>query len=330
MLADAPQTIIDGQGCARFGSYRGAVESSSFDGLKTAPWRVRALGQKRWIYIGVYTKELIAGGCVVDLTYLASAFAYAFDRPRRVLLDHHSMGPRLSQAVPDSPVEGVARFSKPGAKVTVDSSAARGDRRLRVEMGKGPERLVLDLEVQDDGRAVTPLSAVVPLPKGRLNFTHKAAGLLANGTVRLGERTVEVKNALTVVDYTHSLPEHHTSWLWASAAGHSEQGQVVGLNLVQGWREGAHEENAAWLDGRLIKLGPASFARQANTWRVTTDALELRFFAEGERRQDVDLKLIASRYCQPMGRFEGRLIVEGETVLFTGLAGVTEDHTAVW
>ena len=44
----------------------------------------------------------------------------------------------------------------------------------------------------------------------------------------------------------------------------------------------------------------------------------------------MDLKLIASRYVQPFGRFEGELSHGGETLRFDSLWGVTEDHEAAW
>lgn len=328
----APDKLTDAGGQPQTGTYQGVVDNACFGGLRTlSRWR-RSVGHKRWIYLGLFSDELVAGGCVVDLTYLASGFAFALEQSSGLLLDHHRMGPRLRQAVPDSAVAGTARFSLAGDQVTIHSDARPGGqgRRLRVRMGRGRQQLRMDLQLVDDSQRVTPLSAITELPGGHASFTHKSVGLPVQGSVSIGARTIEVRQGLAAVDYTHCLPEHHTAWRWACAAGRSSCGKLLGLNLVSGWNIAMPAENAAWIDGQLMPLGPASFTIAADRWRVETEQLSMRFYPSGERRQDVDLKLIASRYVQPMGRFEGQLRSPGGTLQFEQLYGVTEDHEAAW
>ena len=328
MIPSAPDSIVDSSGRPQAGTFRGVPGNTSLARLSSVSRWTRATGQKRWLYLGLFSPTLVAGGCVVDLTYLASGFAFAFEKEGALLLDHHQMGPRLRQAVPDSPVEGTAHFSLGGARVKIHSGA--GQRRLMVRMGRGRQRLQMDLEVEDDGRQVQPLCAVTPLPGGRLSYTYKAAGLPVRGLVTLGDRPVELVDALAAVDYTHCLPEHQTKWYWACAAGQTTGGRALALNLVCGWNVARPNENVAWVDGELVALGPLTFTPGKERWRVEGEELSLDFFPEGERRQDVDLKLIASRYVQPFGRFAGELVCGGETLRFDDLWGVTEDHEAAW
>jgi len=332
MIPSAPDTVVDANGRPLSGTSRGVPGDTSLGRLATVSRWTRATGQKRWIYIGLFSPDLVAGGCVVDLTYLASGFAFAFHSGDGELLDHHHMGPRVRQAVPDSPVLGTARFSLAGAQVEVCSDARPGAgwRRLKVNMGRGPQQLQLNLELEDDSTRVEPLCAITPLPKGRMSYTHKSVGLPVRGTVTMGQRTVELTDALAAVDYTHCLPEHHTSWYWACATGKTTDGRLLGLNLVSGWNTPRPAENAAWVDGQLVALGTVVFTMEQECWRVESDELSMRFFPVGERRQDVDLKLIASRYVQPFGRFEGQLRCGGEILRFEELWGVTEDHEAAW
>lgn len=338
-ILQAPDRVVAPDGRPRYGAFRGAVQDSSLDGLTTVSRWQRAVGQKRWIYFAVFSEQLMAGGCVVDLTYLLSGFAFAFFREDQTLVDHHRMGPRLLQVVPDTPTVGTARFTRPGGVggelvelVSDASTHGAGRRWLRARLGQGDQRLELELELRDDSQQVTPLSAVTELPGGRLDFTHKVVGLPATGRVTAGGRTVELRDALAAVDYTHALPEHHTDWRWACGAGHADSGEVLGLNLVHGWNARQVQENAAWLGGELILLGPARIDI-GDHWELSAEGqdarLQARFFPEGERRQDVNLKLIASRYVQPFGRFEGTLERGGSTTRFEAL-GVTEDHEARW
>ena len=328
MIPSAPDALVDGSGRPNAGTFRGVPRDTSLRRLSTVSWLTRTTGQKRWIYLGLFSPTLVAGGCVVDLTYLASGFAFAFDVEDGELLDHHHMGPRVRRLVPDSPVEGTARFSLPKAHVELKSEAGR--RRLIVRMGSAERSLKMDLEVEDSREQVEPLCAITPLPGGRVSYTCKSVGLPVSGTVTMGDRLVEVTNAWAALDYTHCLPEHHTSWYWACAAGETSCGRRLGLNLVSGWNTPRPAENAAWVDGKLAALGPVEFVIEEECWRITGEELDLRFFPVGERHQDVDLKLIASRYVQPFGRFVGSLRCGGEVLGFDQLWGVTEDHEATW
>lgn len=330
MLPPAPPSVVDAYGRPLFGAYAGRIQDSSLRRLATVPRPLLALGQKRWIYVGVYGPELIAGCAVVDLTYMASAFAFAFDRARGRLVEHHHVAPRLKQLVPDTPMGGSARFSWLGSRVEIDVDV-NGKRRVRAQIGRGDSRLAFDVCL--DERGGTPLSLIAPQGRWRLGFTHKSAGIPATGSLRLGDRKIELSGAdRAVVDYTHGIPPRHTHWLWASAAGSARDGRTLGLNLVSGWNEAPASENAAWIDGRLVKLQLVRFERPSPAeWLIRGDRIDLRFQRESQREQHVDLKLVASNYVQPIGRFDGELVDDdGSVVAFEGLAGVTEDHEARW
>jgi len=59
-------------------------------------------------------------------------------------------------------------------------------------------------------------------------------------------------------------------------------------------------------------------------------AVDLTFHPEGERRQDKDLIVAASRYVQPIGVFRGTLRCCDAEIAVDDLPGVTEDHRARW
>ena len=96
-------------------------------------------------------------------------------------------------------------------------------------------------------------------------------------------------------------------------------------------------DSAMWLGGRVIDLGAVRFAYDPDDlllpWRIT-DArgmVDLEFQPLGERREDLDLKLIVSQFHQPYGTFRGTLRTPlGESYQVTDVFGVTEQHFARW
>jgi hypothetical protein len=331
----APPRLLDPTGRPALGAFAGVVEDTSLEGLEGVSRITLLLRQKRWLYFGVSSPTLTACACVIDLGYLASGFAFALDRRTGRLVDHHRVSPRLRRAVPDTPRGGVARFSAPFARISI-ASRRGAPSRLAADLGRGERRLRLDVEIDAHSGALVPLSLSNPLGGGRLTFTCKAAGLPARGRVLLGEpgrgggAAFELVDALAALDYTHGLPPRELHWLWASGAGRASGGQTIGFNLVSGWNEEPESENAAWVDGRLLPLGRATFRTSPTLWEIEAPPLSLRFTPEAERRQDVDLGLIASHYFQPIGRFAGTLQEGGRVLRFEDVAGVTEDHRALW
>jgi hypothetical protein len=168
-------------------------------------------------------------------------------------------------------------------------------------------------------------------------MTQKSSCIPADGEVRVGPRTFKLREAWAALDYSHGLLARETRWRWASACGLLPCGRVLGLNLVEGHNDGPVTENALWLDGRLIPVGRTRFGFDSGDpcapWTLLSEdgRVDLRFEPEGLRREDIDLKLIASRYVQPVGTFHGTVRgLDGQSVSVEGLAGVTEDHRARW
>ena len=93
----------------------------------------------------------------------------------------------------------------------------------------------------------------------------------------------------------------------------------------------------AWLDGKVADLANVHFHYDPGNimapWRIYTDdgTVELEFQPLGERVEDLDLKLIVSRFHQPFGRFRGTLRgAGGEVHELDDVFGVTEEHFARW
>jgi hypothetical protein len=120
--------------------------------------------------------------------------------------------------------------------------------------------------------------------------------------------------------------------------GRLTDGTPIGLNLVEGINDvnAGCNENALWLGEELYTLSRARFVPGAfpasDAWRIETvdDSLALRFEPIYAHRDERDLKIVRSRFLQPLGIFSGSVRVRGRSVAFRDLGGVTEVQDILW
>lgn len=330
LLPQAPATaVLRGQLCT--GRYQGHLAEVDWRDLhdlsgRSALWR--RLHHKRWVYVGAAVPQGFIGLAVVDLGWATTAFAYVFDAQQgRVLHEWSQMGlPGLSGGVSARPLVGCeAWFSGLQGELRVEQQRA-GELQVRVSSRRWQVQMSLDL-----ASAPPVLLALGPVHQGLAHSTHKTSALAVQGEMRLDGARWVLDGGWAALDASNGILAHDTAWRWASAHRHG-----LGFNLQQGYF--GDQENALWLDGRLLPLGAAQFEFDASQplapWRVRTACgqLDARFEPVAARAAHRNLGWIASRYVQPVGRFHGSVRPEGEPVAqpFEGLWGVTEDHASRW
>ncbi|MBJ6763528.1 DUF2804 domain-containing protein [Myxococcaceae bacterium JPH2] len=348
ILPAAPASVATSQGEPRFGTYQGELPEVDLPRLlgPWAPARVkRLLRQKRWHYAFAATPEVAVLFAVVDLSYSSSAFAVAVDlKERKPLCDVSFLGvPGPLTVVGDKPGAGLeASFRTLGGRMAVrrgvDDEHYRVDldvSRLRTK-GMQAFRWTGELAVAGGPPALTVIAPVEG--DGLVNVTQKRGGLLSSGTLEVAGRRFSMDGGVGGMDYTQGYLARHTSWRWAFAAGKLEDGTPLSLNLVEGFNESSTEanENALWLGDKLYPLGRARFEYNAkellDPWRLTTvdGAVDLRFRPFYAHREDRNLRLVVSRFAQPVGSFEGTVRVGNRTLTLSGVPGVTEDQDMLW
>jgi hypothetical protein len=326
-LPPAPPRFLAEDGAPRFGLYAGSLGDASFAGLQGAPGTLqRRLIEKKWQYLFLATPEMMLALAVIDCGYLSSGICAVFDRgSRRLLLDDNPVLPPLCARVGDEPADGMsarllgprinARLQRAGGRISVQARWAHAD---------------VDL-LLDANRAPPPVTAIAPVgPKGRFDVTQKTVLVPAEGEVRASNLRFPVRGDFAGLDYTHGFLARETAWRWAFGLGRAGP-HLVGFNFSEGFLQG-EGENVAWIDGEPQAVGPVGFSFRPEAplgpWRLQTadGTVDLAFQPEGVRTQTVDLKLIRSRYLQPMGAFSGRIL----GIAVEALPGVTEDHEARW
>ena len=330
-LPAAPARLVGPDGLPLLGRYAGQADSFDWAALaaphaRSALWR--RFHHKRWHYVSLVTHEVFCAVAIVDLGWTSTCFAYAFDRRDGDLLANFSL-------------DGLPGFSAALAANAGGTSTFRG-KQTTIEIGPDPDagpacyRLALRCPYLEIDAAFGPAGAPLLLAcgtvkHGSVHATQKSPGLPMTGEVRLWRGDYALDGGVASFDYSNGLLARDTAWRWASA--HSLE---QGFNLQSGYFGG--NENALWLDGRLIPLAPAHFlydqSEPLERWHIFTedDLLDVYFAPEGARRQNRKILFAASRYVQPVGTFTGWVrAAPGEPKrMVTQLAGVTEDHFARW
>jgi hypothetical protein len=328
-----PPANLREDGAWKFGRYRQAIPNPDVGASLLNKFRV-----KEWHYSSFATEDWFFAVGLVQLGYVANAFAYLVDRKRPTL------PPREYEAI--SPLGTALDFAP--SSVAGSTRWLRGDARIEMEWMEPEWRVKLDIPFPDaplKGELrlanTEALALLHPLTPERPAYTHKAAGMPATGVLDLGDQRLDFRQAYGTLDWTRSLANRETRWKWASFAGHDKGGALVGLNLsaeVYDDAAGNSRENGFWVDGVVQPLGGVRFEVPkdpgVHDWRIVSrDAnasgepeVDLSFEPYGSRRQNLDLRLIKSDFIQPFGVFRGQ--VRGHEI--DGLFGVVEDHLAVW
>jgi hypothetical protein len=315
----------------RTGSFRGPLPRVDLAPLRRGPF-FRLVRRKRWLWGTIASPELLAGFAVVDLGYVASAFAYAWHFGEgRMLADRSALGPGFCGRVGDSAEEGcAARFGcgRSAARIT----RPEGTSAYEVEFKLRDLRLAARLETRG---SPIPLSAVAAMPPDAVATTQKRVRLGTTGELLVGDRRFSLDGALGGLDYSHGYPPRRTRWKWAFALGQAASGEPFALNLVEGFV--GEPECAAWVGDELLPLAEGRFEFNGDDllapWRVRTadGAADLVFEAGGMHREEKNLRLVVSHFVQVAGRFRGTIALPGRAPLrLDGVPGVTEDQDMLW
>lgn len=331
----APERLIDGEGRPRVGVFDAPIRVLNAGDFRPpgGEKRVSPSRIKRWQYVGLVSEEFVIGAAVVWMQPVGNVFWYVFDRKRRELTEASVLCPfGRGIAFESNGVSGVVAWRKGKNRILLENGRAGGRRRLEIVSGK----LAVTAELED---APAPLVVASRVGYRGFNYTLKIAGMPAFGEVALAGATRRIgeREAFGVLDFTTGCLARETFWNWASGGGRDAGGALVGLNFVQGINETGVTENAFWIGDRLVKTDTLTFAyddRQIlSPWRIRSwdKKVDLTFVPEGERKADLDLKVVASRFHQPFGCFSGTLIDDaGVPHAVERLPGYTEEHFALW
>jgi hypothetical protein len=324
-LPPAPVSAVGPDGLAHFGRFQGLAGAPGWAQLAPPHARNRLwrrLHHKRWHFVALVTDELFCGVAIVDIGWSNTCFGYAFDRrERRVVAAFSPLGVAGLTATVGATVAEGARFAMPGRRIAIASDGADGHR-LLLRAGR------FRIDAQYAGGGPRLLAIGPTFDGGSVHSTQKSPGLALQGQVEAGGRRYRLGGGVASYDFSNGLLGRRTAWRWISA-----HGARLGFNLQSGYFGDA--ENALWLEGRLLPLGPLQVeVEPGGCWllRTADGLLDLRFTPEGTRCDDKQLLVASSRMRQHVGCFDGWVKgrVDGPRHRVAGLAGLAEDYRARW
>lgn len=328
-------------GIPAFGNYSGEIKDINLQPFwPNRPWALKKFRTKRWRFVGLFTPKLIIGCAVVHAGYVGTSFAYACELETKRMFEFSAMSP-LAEAVhlTDRVDSGEFAFISGSNQIIQLFDAKSGKETLNVDVQAKEGRFIVEAEIDIRKELTTPHQMISPTPKDRFVFTHKAAGMPAKGEVILpsGNFRLEERCAYAGVDHSVGYHDRNWQWRWASLAGRTKEGKRIGLNLVDPILHPNIHENALWVEGERILLSRAHFhfdrEKILSPWQIETEngLVSLEFTPIGERSESIDAGVIASRFHQPFGFYNGVIkTTEGEALTVEKMPGVVEDHFARW
>lgn len=332
-LPRAPATFVDPGGDPRWGAYTGPLPPVLLGPFARRQGRLAGLlRRKRWLYIAIATERHWIGLAITDLTYATNAFFFAVELgpPGRMLLERSAIGaPRLGGHVGDLAEEGCdAWFRSPSLQLSV----RRPSGSTAYEVSASSPGLHLRASVET-ASAPEPHCAILRPPGSPLMATEKRALMGTRGFLELPSGRIDLDGARAGMDYSHGYPPRETRWRWAFLLGQDRRGVPLAMNLVQGFN--GQPECVVWHGNKAFPIDEGCFQfdamRPEAPWQITSNELDLRFSPSASHAETHDLGLIASRFLQPAGRFQGTISLPGvEPIELEGASGVVEDQFVRW
>ncbi|MEG2119653.1 MAG: DUF2804 domain-containing protein [Pseudoflavonifractor sp.] len=176
---------------------------------------------------------------------------------------------------------------------------------------------------------------------GHFYYNQKINCMRAAGQVSIGPNSYAFtpERSFGVLDWGRGVWTYHNTWYWGSASGLAG-GVPFGFNIGYGFgNTSAASENMLFYNGRAHKLSEVKFhIPQKNgrddflaPWKFTSDNghFEMSFVPVLDRASCTSVAVIKSDQHQVFGKFTGRAILDGGTVVnikdFMGFAEKVEN-----
>jgi hypothetical protein len=319
-----PISDILGNLSDNYGRYYGHYEfqTSAIDG--SGIFSQRRLSRKAWVFSGTISEEYITGFAIVDAGMAATAFCYIKNRTTGEYLEENmtkpfgfpeNFSPSLSSTWSLQDGKKSWKYTKTGDEYRFEYLG---------------DQFSLQFTMQETGNGI---STIAPSQDRPFNFTYKNMNLPTKVVFSQNGKESRWEGSIGVLDFSKGYPPREIFWNWASLVGTTDKGDSFGLNAVAHYNDGL--ENIYWLNGKPFPLGKAVFTYDKpiseNQTRliVEGDLLNLQFYPEGKRSEDLNYIFFKSQFTQAFGKFKGILNHEGEKVTITG-NGLLEEHSALW
>lgn len=278
-------------------------------------------------FIGIMGPEIMAGFAVIDLKSVSNGFFYIYDRKSGELFETKKLASTFKASIKPDPSNMDSSFKSSGLTINIKGG------RLSAK-GRG-----ISLDARLDFDNTQPLRICTRAGYRGWVYTEKTSPVKISGNITYNGKILNISSPdyMALVDWSAGFMRRNTYWNWASIACTLPDNRSLGLNLASGVNETGFTENAFWIDGKMIKTDTVHFQFDSNDlmgkWQINSfdKKIDLEFTPENYREEKTNALLLASRFTQLMGTFNGTFTTdEGEKISVSNVPGWTEDHYAKW
>lgn len=315
-----------------------AINWKDFDardafGNKRLPF-VKPFLYKHFDFYGVQSRDFVFGCGLVRLGLVNSAFVYLHSEKTGLVHRQVDLPFDIGLKADYRPL-GTSLWANPLNRLQSIASSRQKDGRQLIFQWDSEFSGSVDL----DCRHAPALALNTPIANTGFAYAQKTSGVPVSGTVVCNGHvfTIDPEHDGCYHDWTAGFLRRETFWNWACATGRIGQaGPLVSINVARGVNETSAHENVIWIDGEIFDLPLALFEYDRDDvmkpWRVFSQCgrLDLEFKPIGQVQDHRNLLVLASRFNQCFGEFEGTVQLTGRTLRIAGLKGWCEDHYAKW
>jgi len=286
-------------------------------------------------FVGITSPELIVGIAIVDLKFASNCFVYVYEPKSNRFEEFSFIQPlAINTLIGLKPNNSEASFQQGRNKVSITATKIPRLRTVSVSLESG---FKVDIVI-DESTNFNPLAVCARAGYTGWVYTQKATALACSGSVQWADRKYDIESigALACVDWSAGYMRRETSWNWGSLSCKLADGRHLGFNLAAGVNETGFTENGLWLDGTLHKIDMVDFqfnrydSKQTWVLRSNDGIINLSFKPAGQRKEKMNLIVVASNFTQHFGQFSGDITLNGEIIHLEDAWGFVEDHYAKW
>lgn len=323
-ILDSIPSLLSEEAIRAFGVYHDVVPdtyTNVWDGSKG--WKsTRRWQRKSWIFFGAYSADIFVGFAIVDAGFLGKAFCYVYRPKTGELLENGIDRPFAFEADFDANLNSYWQLGQ------YEILTKKGQMHFNFQ-GK---KFQLSIQCTNNEHG---LSFLCPSTGSKRPFHYTYKNLLLPTNIQLKQKgeTQFFNNLHGGIDFSKGYPPKHTNWNWTSFLGKLEDGTPVGINVVDQFNQ--NMENVVWVGTERILIGNVGYQYNKplakSIWKVRSlnGDLELSMQAKGSRKENINLKLLKSKFTQVFGQIEGKIRHQGTWKKLIGY-GVMEEHEAIW
>ncbi len=328
--------LINDQGKVQFGIFESPIDEINYiDYQMSTPMGFKRskifkkLLFNQFVFFGLTGPDIIIGMAVVDLKYLSNGFLYIYDRKEGSVSEANKTIVPISSKIFISPTPE-----------NLSCGFKFGNLSISMENTKiSAKAKDIEIDLEFDRSQTSPLRICTKAGYKGWVYTQKTSPINVTGKVIHKNRQIDISSPayMGLMDWTAGYMRRETFWNWAATASTLPDGRSIGLNLSCGVNETSFTENAFWIDGKMTKVdmnhfefNPDNFYDQ---WKIKSldGKVDLVFDGKQHRKENINAGLVATKFTQLMGDFNGTLTTDdGEVIKIEDCPGWAEDHYAKW